>query len=125
MVVTKIEKIENSAKKHGYKVCYTNTNIPHVNHTIKTIFMYQHLKGNREILLAHEVGHCYIERFKLIKSEKKASKLKVLLQETLAWLIAFFICRKNKISTEGFMLECKRCLKTYLQWLYIFQRRKV
>lgn len=109
-----IEKLEIEARKYGYKVCYTNTNIPYVNHTIKAIFMYQHLKGNREFLLAHEIGHCYWERFRLLNAKIIEYKSKKLLQESLAWVAAYFICKKCGIQTKGFIKECLRCLKTYV-----------
>lgn len=72
---------------------------------------------------AHEIGHVIQFRRKkkaskdlsnLITIHKNRSKVRILLDETEAWIIGFVICKLFNIKTKGMVKYAGKCLKTYL-----------
>lgn len=107
------KKLKSLANKLGYKIVpqpFKDKN--ESNHTRKTITTWCQITNEENILLSHEIGHVYLWRIE---------KYFRYLNEVIAWVIGYIICKKNKINTKDFWKTSKECLNTYKE--SYFKRR--
>lgn len=102
------QKLNNITKEKGYQVIISSTHNGHgaTNHTRKTITLGSYISNERNIILSHELGHIYFKRI---------SRIFIILNEIIAWIIGYIICKVNKIDTKDFYKIMKRCLRTYIK----------
>ena len=102
-------KLSNIANKKGYKIIPSSIYNGHgtTNHTKKVITLGACITNNRNIILSHELGHIYFKRI---------SKVFIILNEIIAWIIGYIICKINKIDTSEFKYIMMNCLKTYIKY---------
>ena len=113
-------KLRNLTFELGY---YINTlnNASIVNHTGKWLSFRRDLTRGSVFEFSHEIGHIYQFKRREKKIEdlktfyKSRSKLKVFLDELEAWIIGYYLCRKLKINTNGFIKHSYKCLKSYIK----------
>lgn len=103
------EKLNNITKRKGYKIISSSIHNGHgtTNHTKRTITLGSCITNNRNITLSHELGHVYFKRI---------SKIFIILNELIAWMIGYVICKVNKIDTKDFYKIMKQCLNTYIKY---------
>lgn len=100
------EKLRNIAKAKGYKVVPSPYKNYHVNQSKKFISVWCQINQEENMYLCHELGHVYFW---------KIDRIFVILNEIIAWIIGYIICKVNKIDTKDFYKIMKKCLKTYIK----------
>jgi len=98
--------LESITIKRGYKIYNCPLNGSIANHTQKIIRLNACITDERNIKLSHELGHIYI--FKIWKWF-------VVINELMAWIVGYFICKRNKVNTKGFWKIVNKSLKTYIK----------
>jgi hypothetical protein len=98
-------KLESLIHKLGYKInCQPFKNKNEANHTRKIITTWCQIDDKENILLTHEIGHIYLW---------KIEKYFRYINELLAWIIGYIICKRNNIDTKDFRKIKRECLDTY------------
>ena len=97
--------LDSIAEKKGFKIFGSPLNISRVNHIQKIITIQAFITDKRNITMSHELGHIYLF---------KVWKWMIVINELMAWIVGYLVCKKNRIDTKDFWKIARKCLKTYI-----------
>lgn len=105
-IVDDYYKLQKIGTNKGYKYYASPFKSHSVNHSKKVITTWCQINNEENILLSHELGHVYLW---------KIERLFRIINEAIAWMIGYVICKINKVNTKDFYNIMKRCLNTYIK----------